>query len=44
MAEYSMLINKEADAKKYAKQAQKALKKNDAEYIKAGDILKHKSK
>ena len=44
MAEYSMLINKEADAKKYAKQAQKALKKNDAEYIKSGDILKQQSK
>ena len=44
MAEYSAMINNDADAKKYAKQAQKKLKKTDAEYIKAGDIIKHASK
>lgn len=40
MAEYNKLIGKDEEAKKYAKRAQKDLKKNDAEYIKAGDILK----
>ncbi|MBR5153975.1 MAG: M48 family metalloprotease [Alphaproteobacteria bacterium] len=39
MAEYNNLIGKNADAKKYAKIAQKKLKKNDPEYIKAGDLL-----
>ena len=40
MAEYNKLVGKDDEAKKYAKRAQKDLKKNDAEYIKAGDILR----
>ena len=40
MAEYNKLIGKDDEAKKYAKRAQKDLKKTDAEYIKAGDILR----
>lgn len=40
MAEYNKMIGKDNEAKKYAKRAQKVLKKSDAEYIKAGDILK----
>ena len=39
MAEYYAQIKKPEEAKKYAKQAQKHLKKNDPEYIKAGDLL-----
>lgn len=42
MAEYHEKINKNADAKKYAKRAQKNLKKTDPEYIKAGDIINKK--
>ena len=42
MAEYYEMINKNADAKKYAKRAQKKLKKTDPEYIKAGDIINKK--
>lgn len=44
MAEYNMMIGKDDVAKKYARQAQKKLKKTDAEYIKAGDILKNDGK
>lgn len=40
MAEYNNMIGKNDEAKAYAKRAQKHLKKNDAEYIKSGDILK----
>lgn len=40
MAEYYAMINKPAEAKKYAHRAQKKLNKNDPEYIKAGDIIK----
>lgn len=40
MAEYYKMIGKDSDAKQYAKRAQKHLKKTDAEYIKAGDIIK----
>ncbi len=40
MAEYYAMINKLAEAKKYAQRAQKELNKNDPEYIKAGDIIK----
>lgn len=40
MAEYYAMINKLGEAKKYAQRAQKELKKNDPEYIKAGDIIK----
>ena len=40
MAEYNKMIGKDSEAKKYAKRAQKELRKTDAEYIKAGDILK----
>ncbi len=40
MAEYNKLVGKDDEAKKYAKRAQKELKKTDAEYIKAGDILR----
>ncbi|MBR3930869.1 MAG: M48 family metalloprotease [Alphaproteobacteria bacterium] len=39
MAEYYNLIGKDDQVKKYAKIAQKKLKKNDPEYIKAGDLL-----
>ena len=39
MAEYYEKINKNTDAKKYAKRAQKNLKKTEPEYIKASDIL-----
>ena len=39
MAEYNNMIGKADEAKKYAKQAQRKLKKNSPEYIKAGDIL-----
>lgn len=42
MAEYYTMINKENDAIKYAKRAQKKLKKTDPEYIKAGDIINSK--
>ena len=40
MAEYYQMIGKNKDAKKYAKIAQKNLKKNDPEYIKAMDLIK----
>ena len=40
MAEYYNMIGKDKDAKKYAKSAQKHLKKTDPEYIKAGDLVK----
>ncbi len=40
MAEYNNMIGKEKEAKSYAKRAQKYLKKSDAEYVKAGDMLK----
>ena len=40
MAEYYAMINKDKDATKYAKHAQRKLKKTDPEYIKAGDIIK----
>lgn len=40
MAEYNNLIGKKTDAQTYAKRAQKNLGKTDAEYIKAGDILR----
>ena len=39
LAEYNKMIGKDAEAKSYAKRAQKKLKKNSPEYIKAGDIL-----
>ena len=39
MAEYNKMIGKDADAKSYAKRAQKKLPKDSPEYIKAGDIL-----
>lgn len=42
MAEYYKMLNKDKEAKKFAKNAQKKLKKSDAEYIKSDDILKHK--
>ncbi len=42
MAEYNNLIGKNDTAKTYAKRAQQNLKHTDAEYIKSGDILKHK--
>lgn len=42
MAEYYKMLNKNKDAKKFAKNAQKKLKKSDAEYLKAEDILKLK--
>ena len=40
MAEYYHMNQKEDDAKKYAKIAQKHLKKNDPEYIKAGELVR----
>ncbi len=40
MAEYYNMIGKSSEAKKYAKTAQKHLKKTDPEYIKAGDLVK----
>ena len=40
MAEYNQLIGDTDMAKKYAKQAQKNLKRTDSEYIKAGDLLR----
>lgn len=40
MAEYYHMNQKEDDAKKYAKIAQKHLKKTDAEYIKAGELVR----
>ena len=40
MAEYYNIIGKSADAKKYAKAAQKHLKKTDPEYIKASELIK----
>ena len=42
MAEYYHINGKTDDAKKYAKLAQKKLKKTDPEYIKAGDIINQK--
>lgn len=39
MAEYNNMIGKADEAKQYAKQAQRKLKKNSPEHIKAGDIL-----
>ena len=39
MAEYYNMIGKDKDAKKYAKSAQKYLKKTDPEYIKAGELV-----
>ncbi len=39
MAEYYHMNQKEDDAKKYAKIAQKHLKKTDPEYIKAGELM-----
>jgi hypothetical protein len=39
MAEYYHMNKKEDDAKKYAKIAQKHLKKTDPEYIKAGELV-----
>ena len=42
MAEYNKMIGKDDIAKKYAKQAQKHLKRTDAEYLKSGDILHQK--
>lgn len=42
MAEYNNMIGKSDEAKKYAKRAQKILKKNSPEYLKAGDILNKK--
>ena len=39
MAEYNNMIGKTDEAKKYAKRAQRKLKKDSPEYIKAGDIL-----
>ena len=40
MAEYYHMNQKEDDAKKYAKIAQKHLKKTDPEYIKAGELVR----
>ena len=40
MAEYYQMMGKTKDAQRYAKLAQKKLKKTDPEYIKSGDILK----
>ena len=40
MAEYYDMIGKDDLAKTYAKRAKKNLKKTDAEYIKANDLLK----
>ncbi|MDW3024208.1 MAG: M48 family metalloprotease [Alphaproteobacteria bacterium] len=40
MAEYNNMIGEHDEAKKLAKRAQKKLRKTDAEYIKAGDIIK----
>ena len=40
MAEYYHMNKKEDDAKKYAKIAQKHLKKTDPEYIKAGELVR----
>lgn len=40
MAEYYNMIGKDKDAKKYAKHAQRKLKKSDSEYIKSGELLK----
>lgn len=40
MAEYNKMIGKDAEAKSYAKRAQKKLPKDSPEYIKAGDIIK----
>ena len=40
MAEYYHMNKKEDDAKKYAKIAQKHLKKNDPEYIKASELVR----
>ena len=42
MAEYYHMNGKSDNAKKYAKLAQKKLKKTDPEYIKAGDIINQK--
>lgn len=42
MAEYYHMIGKKDKAKKYAKTAQKRLKKTDPEYIKAGDLMQIK--
>lgn len=42
MAEYYHINGKPDEAKKYAKLAQKKLKKTDPEYIKAGDIINQK--
>ena len=39
MAEYYDMIGRDKDAKKYAKIAQKHLKKTDPEYIKAGELV-----
>lgn len=40
MAEYYNMNGDTKNVKKYAKRAQKKLKKSDSEYIKAGDLLK----
>lgn len=40
LAEFNNMIGKKDAAKTYARRAQKNLDKDDAEYIKAGDILK----
>ncbi|MDW2958457.1 MAG: M48 family metalloprotease [Alphaproteobacteria bacterium] len=40
MAEYYNMTGDTKNVKKYAKRAQKKLKKSDSEYIKAGDLLK----
>ena len=39
MAEYYNMIGRDKDTKKYAKIAQKHLKKTDPEYIKAGELV-----
>jgi len=44
MAEFYNMNGDKANAKKYAKQAQKKSKKDSPEYIKAGDILDNKQK
>lgn len=40
MAEYYSLLGDKKNATQYARRAQKHLKKSDAEYIKAGDLIK----
>lgn len=40
MAEYYNLIGKTNESRKFAKRAQKKLKKSDSEYIKSGELIK----